>query len=240
MLRSSQIPLVIPALRLPLRLTLASGLMLSGISSATGRNIPRVLILGDSVSMGYTKTVVRLLEGKADVRRPDANCGATFIGLRDLDTWLGVKKWDLIHFNFGLHDLRFCFNGDPYQMKNAAGEFPTAETGAPRTPIGQYEANLRELVGRLRARCDRLIWANTTPVRQYHNGYDPLLVHRYNEVAARVMSELGVPVNDLHTIIAADLDRLHGRDHVHPSHNGADELAKAVASTIERALRPAH
>jgi len=202
-----------------------------------GKGLPRILIIGDSVSMGYTKGVVQLLEGKADVQRPDANCGATFIGLRDLDKWLDGRSWDVIHFNFGLHDLRYCFNSDPYQMKNAAGEFPTAETGAPRTPIGAYEANLRQLVGRLKATGARLIWGNTTPVGQYHNGYEPALVDAYNRVAARVMEEEGVAVNDLNAVIAANIRDLHGNDHVHPNYKGARELAKAVAAAVTAALR---
>lgn len=202
-----------------------------------GDALPRILIIGDSVSMGYTKGVVQLLEGKADVRRPDANSGATFIGLRDLEKWLGDEKWDVIHFNFGLHDLRYCFNNDPYQMKNEAGEFPTAETGSPRTPIQDYEANLRELVGRLQSTGAILVWGNTTPVSAYHNGYEPALVVEYNAVANRVMQDLGVTVNDLNSVIAADIADLHGKDHVHPNYKGARELAKAVASAIEEALK---
>jgi hypothetical protein len=200
------------------------------------KSLPRVLIIGDSVSMGYTDTVVQLLRGTADVRRPDANCGATFIGLRDLDKWLGGERWDLIHFNFGLHDLRYCFNGDPYQMKNEAGEFPTEETGAPRTPIGAYEANLRELVRRMQATGAQVIWGNTTPVTRYFNGYEPALVDQYNQVAARVMAELGVSITDLNAVIAADATNLHGKDHVHPNYKGARALAKVVADAIKSRL----
>lgn len=220
-----------------LRVLLLTGMLSQCGGFLFGETLPRILIIGDSVSMGYTKGVVQLLEGKADVQRPDANCGATFIGLRDLDKWLGGEKWDVIHFNFGLHDLRYCFNNDPYQMKNEAGEFPTAETGAPRTPIADYEANLRELVGRLKATGALLIWGNTTPVSAYHNGYEPALVVEYNAVAARVMQESGVTINDLNSVIAADVANLHGNDHVHPNYKGARELAKVVASAIEEALK---
>jgi len=47
--------------------------------------LPRVLLIGDSVSCGYTLAVRKELAGQANVHRPAANCGSTKIGLRDLD-----------------------------------------------------------------------------------------------------------------------------------------------------------
>src|SRR3954467_10868139 len=70
-------------------------------------NLPRVLLIGDSISMGYTLPVREMLKGKANVHRPPANCGPTERGLDQLDKWLGDGKWDVIHFNFGLHDLKY-------------------------------------------------------------------------------------------------------------------------------------
>src|SRR5688572_1778820 len=69
--------------------------------------LPRVLLLGDSISMGYTVPVRERLKGVANVHRPAANCGPTERGVANLDKWLGDGKWDVIHFNFGLHDLKY-------------------------------------------------------------------------------------------------------------------------------------
>jgi len=66
--------------------------------------LPRVLLIGDSVSRGYTQAVRRALAGKANVHRAPANCGPTATGLKKMDVWLGDGKWDVIHFNFGIHD----------------------------------------------------------------------------------------------------------------------------------------
>lgn len=66
--------------------------------------LPRVLLIGDSVSRAYTQTVRKELAGKANVHRAPANCGPTATGVRKLDIWLGDGKWDIIHFNFGIHD----------------------------------------------------------------------------------------------------------------------------------------
>jgi lysophospholipase L1-like esterase len=70
-------------------------------------SLPRVLLIGDSISIGYTLDTRRLLAGKANVHRPLENCAHTEKGLEKLDEWLGSKKWDVIHFNWGLHDLKY-------------------------------------------------------------------------------------------------------------------------------------
>src|SRR5262245_41201760 len=68
--------------------------------------LPRVLLIGDSISIGYTLDVREELKGKANVHRPATNCGPTTSGVRGIDQWLkvgaGSGKWDVIHFNFGL------------------------------------------------------------------------------------------------------------------------------------------
>src|SRR5712692_6887545 len=68
--------------------------------------LPRVLLIGDSISIGYTVPTRHLLTGKANVHRIPANGGPTTNGLANLDAWLGHGKWDVIHFNWGLHDLK--------------------------------------------------------------------------------------------------------------------------------------
>src|SRR5688572_11788905 len=72
--------------------------------------LPRVLIIGDSISIGYTVPTREALQGVANVHRPLTNCEATVVGLVRLDEWLATggadKKWDVIHFNWGLHDMK--------------------------------------------------------------------------------------------------------------------------------------
>ena len=65
--------------------------------------LPRVLLIGDSISIGYTAHVRAMLKGVANVHRPLTNCGPTTRGLENIDAWLGDGKWDVIHFNWGLH-----------------------------------------------------------------------------------------------------------------------------------------
>ena len=73
--------------------------------------LPRVLIIGDSISIGYHVPLREALKGKANVHRPATNCGPTTRGVEQIEQWLGSDnsekgKWDVIHFNFGLHDVR--------------------------------------------------------------------------------------------------------------------------------------
>src|SRR5687768_404471 len=68
--------------------------------------LPRVLLIGDSVSVCYTLATREELKGEANVHRIPENAGHTGKSLARIDGWLGNGKWDVIHFNWGLHDLR--------------------------------------------------------------------------------------------------------------------------------------
>src|SRR5262245_13412125 len=58
--------------------------------------LPRVLIIGDSISIGYTLPLRETLKGKANVHRPATNCGPTARGVQSIDQWLEGGKWDVI------------------------------------------------------------------------------------------------------------------------------------------------
>lgn len=90
--------------------------------------LPRVLLVGDSISMGYDQPTRELLAGRATVHRPPENCQSTQHGLKRIETWLGDTPWDVIHFNWGIWDAHYL-NG-----------------GRIRTSPKEYEKNLRTLV----------------------------------------------------------------------------------------------
>jgi Domain of unknown function (DUF4976) len=141
--------------------------------------LPRVLLIGDSISMGYTVPVRELLKGKANLHRIPANGGSTKDGLINLESWLGKEKWDVIHFNWGLHDLKHWKNG----KLDAAG--PQVST------LEDYENNLRDLAKRMKATGAKLIWGTTTPVPEGSNARTAGDEVKYNEIASRVMKDLG-------------------------------------------------
>ena len=108
--------------------------------------LPRVLLMGDSISIGYTVPVRRLLAGKANIHRIPENGGPSARGVEAIDRWVGEGTWNVIHFNFGLHDIKIMPDGDRQVSKE------------------DYAANLKILVARLQETGARLIWCTTTPV----------------------------------------------------------------------------
>lgn len=184
--------------------------------------LPRVLLIGDSISMGYTIPTRELLAGKANVHRPPTNCGSTNSGVQNLDKWLGEGKWDVIHFNWGMHDLKYM------------------ASGRQNVPLAQYEKNLRELVVRLQQTGAVLVFATTTPLPHDTDGKFRRTAkseETYNEAAKKIMEENGVRIDDLHAFALPQIDVIQAKDGVHFTSDGAKVLAKQVASSIEDALR---
>ena len=179
--------------------------------------LPRALLIGDSISIDYTEQTRGLLSGRVNVQRIPWNGGDTNNGLARLNEAVGGVKWDVIHFNFGLHDLR-CTDGR-YQV-----------------PVEEYEKNLREIVRRLKFTGATLIWASTTPVPEGAAGRIPGDEAKYNTAARAAMEESGIPVNDLHAFALPRLKDLQKSQDVHFTDAGSMALAKRVAASILTAL----
>jgi hypothetical protein len=172
---------------------------------------PRVLLIGDSVSRGYTLPARAALAGRASVHRAPENCGPTANGLRKLDVWLGTGKWDVIHFNFGIHDRA--------------------------TPPADYEARLRQIFVRLKATGAKVIWASTTPIpRDEAKKQTPESIVERNAIAARLAREHGAAIDDLFAFITPQLATLQNPNDVHFNARGYEALGQQVARSIEAAL----
>jgi hypothetical protein len=184
------------------------------------QSIP-ILLLGDSIRMGYLPFVRDALADLADVVGPQDNCEDSGNVLANLDRWLGVRAWRVIHFNCGLHDV-----------KSDRGN------NVCKTPLIRYRDNLRGVCARLRMTGANLIWASTTPViyeRHLTKGFDRREedVLAYNQAALEVMREHGIQVNDLHAVaLDAGAERILSQDGVHFTEAGSRLLAKAVAGMI--------
>ena len=200
--------------------------------------LPRVLLIGDSVSVGYTLPVRKELVQVANIHRPAANCGSTKTGLRDLDRWLGAGHWDVIHFNWGLHDLGYRFDDD--SNVNANGEYARPDNGGHQNvPPEQYEKNLRELVGRLKQTGAKLVFATTTPVPADLHAYVKGAERPYNEMARNVMREAGVTVNDLWSFSQTQLAEIQQPGNPHFTAKGSAVLAREIARVIKATLTDA-
>ncbi len=179
-----------------------------------------------------------VLAGVANVHRVPANCGSTrtALGPYGIERWLDGKKWDVIHFNFGLHDLSYLFADD--SDKDAAGNYATPHNGGrPNISPDRYAENLRTIIARLQQTGAKLIFATTTPVPEGDAGkYVRGSEAPYNDAARAVMLAEGVVVNDLWAVALPRLAELQIPRNVHFHARGSAELARQVAAAIRAAL----
>ena len=193
--------------------------------------LPRVLLIGDSISIGYTVGVRELLLGKANVHRPLTNCGPTTKGVKELDKWLGDKPWDVIHFNFGLHDLKYL---GP-RGQNLAD--PKGEGSHQQVPIADYEKHLKTMIARLEKTGARLIWRSTTPVPPGARGRVVGDSAKYNKVAAKIMKERKITIDDMYSFCMPRLKEIMRPANVHFTPAGSKVLAKQAVTAITAALK---
>lgn len=191
--------------------------------------LPKVLLIGDSISIGYTLGVRKSLAGEANVWRPAVNCGPTTRGIEMLDQWLGDIDWDVIHFNFGLHDLKHIGkNGQLADLRNSKGI---------QVPIDQYAENLRQIATQLKATGATVIWRETTPVPEGAKGRVPADAVRYNAAAAEVIEQVGGIETDPMFQFATEKLSLQRPADVHYTAEGSTALADHVADVIRTALK---
>jgi acyl-CoA thioesterase-1 len=203
--------------------------------------LPRVLVIGDSISMNYCEATKRALQGVANVHRIEGNGGPSDRGVACAELWLGDHTrpglhWDLIQFNHGLHDLRQAYD-------EATGEY-----GAHQVPAAEYQVNLERIIAILKSTGARLMWCATTPVpSSSHGRWDTGVFGRrkdedlvYNAAALEVIRRHPeIRVNDLNAFVrtSSEFDRWREQADVHFWDGHLQEvLGQAVASAVMRAL----
>lgn len=219
------------SLRLTLCLMLLSALLQSCQSSHESHEVPaspaRVLIIGDSISIGYFEPAKALLGEKADVCHNPGNAQHTIHGLAQLEEWLGETPWDVIHFNHGLHDLKYI---------DETGRRVDSDKGRLQVPLDQYAHNLEALTVRLKKTGASLVFATTTPVPEGALGRVKGDEVRYNRVAREIMARHEVPVNDLYAFALPQLESIQRPRDVHFTKEGSQLLAEQVAKHIGLAI----
>ena len=189
-------------------------------------DLPRVLLLGDSIRMSYQPIVAKLLDNRAEVVGPEDNCGTSRHTFGAIDDWLAVLgSPHVVHWNNGLHDIGHRPQRDPIQYS-----------------LETYLVDLKGILARLRRTGAKIIWATTTPVHPERPFLDTAWSWRseeidpYNAAAVRLMQSERVPVNDLHGIVASNLAAYLGDDMVHLSEAGQEACARAVLKAVEALL----
>jgi acyl-CoA thioesterase-1 len=194
-------------------------------------SLPRVLLMGDSVSIAYALEVRKALKGKANVHRVPANCGSTktALGSYGLVRWIADEhaKWDVIHFNWGLHDLKHV---------KAPGSNEKSDNPADpvQASVETYGKNMEQIVAKLKATSAKLIFATTTPVQPgtVNPLREPEAPKTYNAVAVEIAKKEGASINDLFSFCQPRLTELQLPLNVHFTPAGSQALAEQVANAI--------
>ena len=185
------------------------------VESAATRDakLPRVLMLGDSISRQYRGEVGRLLKGKAAIANSaGSHCVGDPLLIEEAAKILDEYDFDVIVFNNGLHGFD--------------------------NPDWEYAMHLPQYVEYLKAKAPKakLVWARTTPVSERGNlaklAELNARVEERNRSADEVMKRYGVPAVDLYAPIAADPAKYHSADGTHFNDAGVKVLAKAVADAV--------
>ncbi|WP_149495695.1 SGNH/GDSL hydrolase family protein [Roseiconus lacunae] len=193
-------------------------------------NLPNVLLIGDSISIGYHVDARKALAGKANVYRPKTNCGPTTRGLENIEQWLGDRKWDVVHANWGLHDLKYM---GPNNENLAA---PDSEGAHQQVPITEYEANIEKLFRRIKQQAKVVIWRETTPVPEGAGGRVAGDSKKYNAAAAKAIAKVGGIETDPMFRYAESVADLQRPKNVHYTAEGSKKLGQHVAEIVEKAI----
>ena len=180
------------------------------------RQLPNVLLLGDSITRNYFPQVTRDLAGVANVYLMASSVSIGDPRLpHQIAEFSAMEKaqFRVIHFNNGMH-------GWGYGESEYKSAFP------------QFLHAVQRLVGRKGA----LIWANTTPVRKdVLDGATNARVVERNAIALPLVKRAAIPVDDQHALMAQHRDLYE--DDVHFNPEGANIQGDQAASMIRAALR---
>ncbi|MBQ8741745.1 MAG: SGNH/GDSL hydrolase family protein [Clostridia bacterium] len=187
----------------------------------------KILLVGDSIRMGYDKYIKKIFEDTAEVYYPDENCRFSTYVLRNLASWRDQLDCgddiDLIHWNAGLWDDLRMLDGEPL------------------VGLEEYSRNVERIysaIGKLFPKA-RIIFATSTPVREelfttlkrYNADTE-----RYNAEAVRISLEHGAIINDLYGIVKgapksyySDMTHLYTKE-------GTELVTEQVRRSIESVL----
>jgi hypothetical protein len=182
------------------------------VTDANKNDLPRVLLIGDSITKGYFGEVEKRLAGKACCARlTTSKCVSDPFFPAEVQLLLKQYKFAAIHVNNGLHGWGY-----------------TEE---------QYRDGLLRLMNTFQKHAGdaKIIWATTTPVRERDNlqqiSERTERVIARNQIAAEIMKEHDIPTNDLYGLVEQHPD-WHSGDGVHFNGKGREAQGAAVAESF--------
>ncbi|MGQ1785368.1 SGNH/GDSL hydrolase family protein [Saccharicrinis sp. GN24d3] len=194
---------------------------------------PKILIIGDSISLGYTSTVKEMLKDKAIVSHNKGNAKHSGYGLENLETWIQKDDYDIIQFNWGLWDL--CYRHPDSKVQGNRDKI----NGTITFSLEEYEQNLEAIVRLLKEKTNaKLIFVTTSYVPKEEAGRFTKDARKYNKVAKKVMKKYSVQVNDIYKK-SKPIHKKYGQGNndVHYQKKGYQELGKVIATYLEDEIR---
>ena len=186
-----------------------------------------VLIIGDSISIGYFPFVKEAMSDNNNIVHNAGNAQHTGTGLQKLNEWLGETDWDLIAFNWGLWDL--CFRHPDSELYGNRDKVNGTVTYSPE----EYATNLDLLIPRLKANTKNLLFITTSYVPPGEGGRiegDDII---YNKAALGIMKKHRIKHLDINQI-SKEIHKDHksGLGDVHFTKEGYKLLAIPIIEKL--------
>lgn len=193
---------------------------------------PKILIIGDSISIGYTPYVEEKFGDQAIVKHNPGNAQHTGTGLEKIEEWLGDEDWDIIQINWGLWDL--CYR---HPSSKEYGDRDKIN-GAITFSLDEYKANLDSLVTLIQSKSEaKMIFVTTTYVPENEAGRFKSDVQKYNQAAKEVMNEHGVIINNLYeSSVSIHKKYGKGKTDVHFKPRGYKQLGEIIFQFLLKEL----
>ena len=188
----------------------------------------KIILIGDSIRMGYDKYVKDALDGVAQVLYPEENCKFAVYVLRFLGDWRKKGEWgndaDLVHWNAGLWDLA-----------DMNGEGPLTDMDYYGKTVARINRHIKRLFPKA-----KIVFATSTSVVE--SGYGPgfkrtnRVIEEFNSTAIRALEGSGTVINDLYRA-SVDIPDSFRSDMTHFNTNeGRAYMGNKVLSVICREL----
>ncbi|MBQ6907506.1 MAG: SGNH/GDSL hydrolase family protein [Clostridia bacterium] len=199
----------------------------------------KLMLLGDSIRLGYQDSVKNALDGEFDVWGPDENGRFAKYTLNELGRIFSaytkrcteeqnqalltpgeaigkdIIKPDVIHWNNGLWDTSIvCVEDGPF------------------TPIPEYIDYMSKILRELRKITGKIIFASTTPVKPQNPNQKNDIITEYNKHILDFMDKNKVVVNDLNALVSQDVNKYLSPDNIHLSEEGKRVCAEQIAKCV--------
>lgn len=190
----------------------------------------KIVLMGDSIRLGYDVLVRDAFRGVAEVYFPSDNCCFAAHTLRWMDSWKDAMRCgddvDAVHWNAGLWDNLRQFDEEPFCTPEIYAYF-----------MERVCRRMEKLYPRAKK-----IFATSTPVLEERFEQPQVMFRRnsdveiFNEAALKVVTAFGHEVNDLHAVMAQMPPEYHS-DAVHfYTRGGTEVISRQVCAVLEQAL----